>query len=68
MVLKFSGKMLNRYTKFRDDHPIPSRVILGKPEGVHQAPPPVPARVKTGILPLTELNAFCLSKLHFVYF
>ena len=32
------------YTKFRDDRPIRSRVILGKPEGLHQ-PPPVPARV-----------------------
>ena len=36
--LKFSGKVWNcfmvRYNKFRDDRPIRSRVILGKPEGV----------------------------------
>ena len=32
-----------RYAKFRDDRPIRSRVILGKPEGggVHQPRPPV---------------------------
>ena len=36
-----------RYTKFRDDRQIRSQVTLGKPEGVHQPPPPpVPARVK----------------------
>ena len=36
-----------RYTKFRDDRPIRSRVILGKPEGVASTPSPrsVPARV-----------------------
>ena len=36
------------YTKFCDDRPIRSRVILGKPEGVCITPPglPVPARVK----------------------
>ena len=51
--LKFSGKMQNcskvrySYTKFRNDRPIRSRVILGKPEGEEciTPPPPVPARV-----------------------
>ena len=44
-----------RYTKFRDDRPIRSRVILGKPEGmcVSTAPSTVPARVKGGLFPLT---------------
>ena len=27
------------YSKFRDDRPIRSRFILGKPEGLHQPPP-----------------------------
>ena len=35
---------MDRYTKFRDDRPIRSRVILGKPEGVASTSP-VPARV-----------------------
>ena len=37
---------MDRYTKFRDDRPIHSRVILGKPEGGCINFPPVPARVK----------------------
>ena len=32
-----------KYTKFRDDQSVRSRVILGKPEGLHQ--PPMQARV-----------------------
>ena len=31
--------MVGRYAKFRDDRRICSRVILGKPEGVHHPPP-----------------------------
>ena len=34
-----------RYTKFRVDRPIRSRVILGKPKGVSSTPPPLLARV-----------------------
>ena len=35
------------YTKFRDDRPVLSRVILGNPEVVASPPPPlVPARVE----------------------
>ena len=39
----------DRCTKFRDDRPIRSRVILGKPEGggCINPPPPVPARVRS---------------------
>ena len=32
--------IVGEYTKFRDDRRICSRVILGKPEGVHHPPPP----------------------------
>ena len=44
-VLKVSGKMQNhlivRYTKFRDDRPMHSRVIFGKPKEI-ASPSPLP--------------------------
>ena len=43
----------DRYTKFRDDRAIRSRVILGKPEGVASTPPPPPPCVGEGLSPKT---------------
>ena len=48
-----------RYTKFRDDRPIRSRVILGKPEG-GCINPPVPARANYALCQFLKLVAYCV--------
>ena len=62
--LKFSGKVYNCtmvwYTKFCDDRPIRSRVILGKPEGGLHHPPPLLCRrgLKTKIPGAMNMSAY----------